>query len=93
LLSPGGQQMADSIFEWTEHGGPPAQQVPGKGFGMRLFQSGLRPFRGSVDIQLGSDGLHCRMSLLLTENGQARSADYVAGAQTGVEIGVASAPQ
>ncbi len=44
---------------WTEQGGPPPTLQIGKGFGMKLLQSGLKPFRGRGDVRLEPAGLVC----------------------------------
>jgi two-component sensor histidine kinase len=62
------QKVKDRLnVKWSERGGPsPVLQI-GKGFGMRLLQSGLKPFRGRADVRLEPTGLVCDLYLELPD--------------------------
>jgi hypothetical protein len=63
--------------EWMERGGPAPSLTPGKGFGTRLLQVGLKPFNGSVDVRFAPTGLVCRISLTLPEESGPAPLDFV----------------
>jgi len=62
------QKVRDRLnVKWRERGGPPPVPHEGKGFGMKLLQSGLKPFRGHADVRLESTGLVCDLYLDLPD--------------------------
>jgi two-component sensor histidine kinase len=62
--------------DWIERGGPAPSPTPGKGFGTRLLQAGLKPFDGSVAVRFEPTGLVCRMSLTLPEEHDPAPLDF-----------------
>lgn len=50
-------------FEWTESGGPPAQEPERQGFGMRILRRGMElESGGRADVVYGADGFRYRLS-------------------------------
>ena len=56
--------------KWSERGGPPPVSDAGKGFGMKLLQSGLKRFRGRAEVGLEPTGLVCDLYLELPDSQQ-----------------------
>ena len=55
-------------IQWTERGGPSPVPKTGKGFGMKLLQTGLKTFRGRADVRLEPTGLVCDLYLELPDS-------------------------
>ncbi len=50
-------------FEWTESGGPPAEEPERQGFGMRILRRGMElESGGRADVAYGADGFRYRLS-------------------------------
>jgi two-component sensor histidine kinase len=62
-------------LEWAESGGPEPTVPTHEGFGSKLLRSGARQFHGTVDCSLQRGGLRCRLSLLLPNDPERKSAD------------------
>ena len=54
-------------IDWRESGGPPAVAPTQSGFGKRLFERGLDPFRGQVETQFCADGFVCTITLVMDD--------------------------
>jgi two-component sensor histidine kinase len=54
-------------LQWRESEGPPVAVPSHRGFGTRLFQRALAQFDGKIDASFASSGLHCELSVPLSD--------------------------
>lgn len=66
------------LFEWVEHGGPPAIAQPSHGFGMSLMSTVVRQLGGTLDLSWGTDGIRVAAQLPSANYRQAANTDNLA---------------
>lgn len=66
------------LFDWVEHGGPPAIAQPSHGFGMSLMSTVVRQLGGTLDLSWGTDGIRVAAQLPSANYRQAANSDSLA---------------